>query len=135
MPCDVCGICRATTKSGDWQVCDRHRVMLRPAKFDSPCMACGEPMAAGTNVYLAKEGERWFAWHMRCPVVEPGEPPLSPQERAREILCVTTAAPREVLLAAHKALSLVHHPDRGGSLQRMQDINHALDVALGRSRR
>lgn len=36
-------------------------------------------------------------------------------------------APMEVVKAAHKALSLLHHPDLGGSNERMKQINNAYD--------
>lgn len=42
-------------------------------------------------------------------------------------LYVTADAPMEVIKAAYRALALLHHPDHGGDLQRMQEINAAFD--------
>jgi curved DNA-binding protein CbpA len=42
-------------------------------------------------------------------------------------LHLTDDAPWEVVQAAYKALAFLHHPDRGGSTTRMQQINSALD--------
>lgn len=37
-------------------------------------------------------------------------------------------APWELVKSAHKALARVHHPDRGGNLETMQNINVAFDL-------
>lgn len=39
-------------------------------------------------------------------------------------------APIEVVKAAYRALSLLHHPDHGGDEERMKEINNALDKIL-----
>lgn len=48
-------------------------------------------------------------------------------------LGVLPDAPIEVVRAAHKALMLKHHPDKGGSTARAQAINAAMD-AISRER-
>jgi hypothetical protein len=58
----------------------------------------------------------------------------APQEEVKKIpdwdrrkLYVTDDAPAEVVDAAYKALVKVHHPDKGGSADRMSEINVAYD--------
>lgn len=43
------------------------------------------------------------------------------------VLHLTEDAPAEVISAAWRALCLLHHPDKGGSVTRMQEINIAYD--------
>jgi hypothetical protein len=43
----------------------------------------------------------------------------------RRLLYVNNDAPQEVVSAAYRALSKLHHPDRGGDLTRMQQLNDA----------
>jgi DnaJ domain len=40
------------------------------------------------------------------------------------------SAPVEVIKAAYKALALIHHPDKGGDLRRMQAINIAYEQLI-----
>jgi hypothetical protein len=42
-------------------------------------------------------------------------------------------APQEVTEAAYRALSKLHHPDRGGSTEKMKQINAAMEQARQRS--
>jgi hypothetical protein len=52
-------------------------------------------------------------------------------EAAFATLHLLPDAPLEVVKAAHKALALIHHPDRaGGDVQRMQAINAAFDLIM-----
>lgn len=43
-----------------------------------------------------------------------------------EILGVMPGAPLEVSRAAYKALAMKAHPDRGGSVEKMQELNEAI---------
>jgi hypothetical protein len=43
-------------------------------------------------------------------------------------LFVTADAPPEVIRAAYKALALLYHPDKGGSVTKMQALNSAMDA-------
>lgn len=47
-----------------------------------------------------------------------------------ETLGVSQAAPRESIVAAHRELAKLHHPDHGGNAERMAEINAARDAAL-----
>jgi len=51
--------------------------------------------------------------------------PLAPAYAA---LCLTEAAPAELVEAAHHILAKRHHPDHGGDHETMVTINHAIDV-------
>lgn len=59
--------------------------------------------------------------------------PARPQgiERARNLLGVDAAAGREEIIAAHRRLTALVHPDKGGSNAAMQEANAARDLLLG----
>jgi hypothetical protein len=50
--------------------------------------------------------------------------------RARKLLGVGAAASREEILAAHKRLVAMVHPDRGGSNDQVHEANAARDLLL-----
>lgn len=50
--------------------------------------------------------------------------------RARKLLGVSAAASREEILAAHKRLVAMVHPDRGGTDGQVHEANAARDVLL-----
>ena len=52
----------------------------------------------------------------------PAEPPALPAHR---VLHVAADAPPEVIRAAYRAMSKLHHPDTGGDEVRMKEINDA----------
>ncbi len=54
--------------------------------------------------------------------------------RARILLGVNAYASREEIIAAHKALLVKIHPDRGGSDALVYEANDARDVLLGELR-
>lgn len=51
--------------------------------------------------------------------------------RARKLLGVSAVASREEILAAHKRLVAMVHPDRGGSNSQVHEANAARDILLG----
>ncbi len=51
--------------------------------------------------------------------------PLAPAYAA---LCLTEAAPAELVEAAHRILAKRHHPDHGGDHETMVALNRAIDV-------
>jgi hypothetical protein len=56
-------------------------------------------------------------------------PPKATQRAAAFVtLHLLPSAPPELVKAAHKTLALIHHPDKGGNLERMKAINNAFDV-------
>jgi hypothetical protein len=68
---------------------------------------------------------------------KPERPPESPRERKARLvseafvtLHLVVGAPDVVIRAAHKALALAHHPDRGGDLETMKRVNAAADLLL-----
>ncbi|MFO6447028.1 J domain-containing protein [Erythrobacter sp. NE805] len=50
--------------------------------------------------------------------------------RARKLLGVEAGAGREEIIAAHRRLTALVHPDRGGSTAAMQEANAARDLLL-----
>ena len=50
--------------------------------------------------------------------------------RARKLLGVTAAASRDEILAAHKRLVAMVHPDRGGTDGQVHEANAARDLLL-----
>lgn len=50
--------------------------------------------------------------------------------RARKLLGVEAGAGREDIIAAHRRLTTLVHPDRGGSNAAMQEANAARDLLL-----
>jgi hypothetical protein len=75
---------------------------------------------------------RWFrATRPQQPRPAAAEHPLANHYTALHLL---PSAPVPVVLAAHRALVQLHHPDRGGDTRTMQQINSARDqlVLAGR---
>jgi DnaJ-class molecular chaperone len=50
--------------------------------------------------------------------------------RARQLLGIGAGASREEIIAAHRRLTTLVHPDRGGSNAAMQEANAARDLLL-----
>ena len=50
--------------------------------------------------------------------------------RARKLLGVEAGAGREDVIAAHRRLTALVHPDRGGTTEAMQEANAARDLLL-----
>ena len=65
----------------------------------------------------------------------PWEPKLGKSaqalSRARKLLGVGSGASREDILASHRRLVTVVHPDRGGSSGQVHEANAARDLLLG----
>lgn len=57
-------------------------------------------------------------------------PPQPKPTTPRAILCVTDDAPREVIVAAYRALAVLHHPDHGGSEAKMKQLNAAYNELM-----
>jgi hypothetical protein len=51
--------------------------------------------------------------------------------RARKLLGVEAGAGREEIILAHRRLTTLVHPDKGGSNAAMQEANAARDLLLG----
>ena len=50
--------------------------------------------------------------------------------RARKLLGIEAGAGREEIIAAHRRLVALVHPDKGGSTEAMQEANAARDLLL-----
>ena len=55
---------------------------------------------------------------------------LPRMEQWFDVLGLPASATREQIIDAHRALSMKHHPDRGGSAEQMSRINVARDDGL-----
>jgi hypothetical protein len=51
--------------------------------------------------------------------------------RARKLLGIEAGASREEIITAHRRLTALVHPDRGGTTAAMQEANAARDLLLG----
>jgi hypothetical protein len=51
--------------------------------------------------------------------------------RARKLLGIEAGASREEIITAHRRLTALVHPDRGGTTTAMQEANAARDLLLG----
>jgi hypothetical protein len=76
--------------------------------------------------------ERWEVWkttsNKRGEKENPRQPPRSSQSsNAFSVLYVTSNAPPEVIKAVYRTLASIHHPDKGGDLAVMQQINAAYE--------
>src|SRR5262249_7543605 len=61
-------------------------------------------------------------------VCQPPRPGKMIRANAFVALHLLPTAPPELVKAAHKVLSLIYHPDRGGDLETMQIVNAAFDL-------
>ena len=52
-----------------------------------------------------------------------------------DVLQVSQAADSRVIRAAWRMLSQIHHPDKGGSVEHMQEINEAYETLINSKRR
>jgi hypothetical protein len=73
--------------------------------------------------------ERWGASDMMERAFAAFEA-LPPPFRWHDVLELPAGAGIDEVMAAHRRLSVIHHPDRGGSTARMAEINAARDAAL-----
>src|SRR5262249_15791626 len=74
----------------------------------------------------------WETAGERRPYPAPPQTPraLPARDAALVTLHLLPSGPPELIRAAHKALAFIHHPDRGGDLERMKSINNAADILL-----
>jgi hypothetical protein len=133
--CPLCGDSLDKTRIlrvGGWEVCAHHWVRIQPSKYASRCHECLGAILPGEEIVLSKDGKdaRWVALHRRdrCDEtirVEP-EAPDGPWAT----LYLVPGAPTEVIKAVYRALSQKYHPDRGGDVARMQEINAAMAALI-----
>lgn len=60
----------------------------------------------------------------------PPPPRAAPPSSHHATLFLLSDAPIEVVQAAHRALALLHHPDRGGDVEKLKAINAARDAIV-----
>ena len=71
-------------------------------------------------------------WRPRQPPPPPPDPLLEERRLARQVLGFPDGMPLtpEMVSQRRKELARKHHPDRGGSLEKMQAVNSAADLLL-----
>jgi len=114
---------------------------------DSVVSPAGERYRVGEQDWLAQwldrtsgQQERLLRGLLRCmprPTVQPGQrpqqqPAQSDTTRAFSLLGVTATCDLVKAKARHRQLAMRHHPDRGGAVERMQELNWALGVVKQR---
>mgnify|MGYP002780197923 CR=1 FL=1 len=60
-----------------------------------------------------------------------GSPRRQALDRARKLLGVPAGASRDEIIAAHRRLVAMVHPDRGGTSEQVNEANAARDLLLG----
>ncbi len=73
-------------------------------------------------------------WERPPPPPPRGTAEAQPLAPAYAALCLTEAAPAELVEAAHRILAQRHHPDHGGDHQTMVAINRAIEVIRAHQR-
>ena len=141
---------------GGWLLCAEHKAFLKASRYESRCRVCYEPIQKNELIILVKL-ETWFVLHQSCLqshyylypqqfnelVVHKYKSNYKYKKQhhrnqnsnipnnnntAYETLHLLDSAPLEVVTAAYRALSLLHHPDRdGGNEEKMKAINNAID--------
>jgi hypothetical protein len=77
----------------------------------------------------AWDGDFEVVWEKPGQYQETPRPPKASKRAAAYVaLHLLPSAPPELVKAAHKTLATLHHPDKGGDLERMKAINNAYDV-------
>ncbi|MFM7349214.1 MAG: J domain-containing protein [Erythrobacter sp.] len=73
---------------------------------------------------------RWALGKWPWDYLAPAPPRAQAVSRARNLLGVEAGAGREEIIAAHRRLTALVHPDKGGSNAAMQEANAARDLLL-----
>jgi hypothetical protein len=74
---------------------------------------------------------RWALGKWPWEYLRQGETRSQAMFRARKLLGVEAGAGREDIIAAHRRLTTLVHPDKGGTNAAMQEANAARDLLLG----
>lgn len=96
-----------------------------------PDIADGPPWSPSSAAPSQGADHRSSPWHREAPPPPPPQDDQRIAERAaRKILGFgpSEVITKEILKVRQRTLAMRHHPDRGGSVARMQQINSAVDV-------
>ncbi len=130
--CPICGeVPEEGIMHGGWLMCHSHAVYVKPAKFDSYCHHCLGPIYENDEVLMCpQDNERgkttWTVIHPKNECRGKATVNSTGDSSTYSTLFLTSDAPPEVIRAAYKALSFLHHPDRGGDMIKMQELNAAM---------
>lgn len=75
--------------------------------------------------YIVHHRRQYDRGRQRKQEAPPPPPRERPQSSAHRVLYVSADAPPEVIRAAYRALSKLHHPDIGGDEEKMKEVNEA----------
>lgn len=133
--CPICGDALErgrTVNVGGWKVCAHHWVRIMPSKYESRCHECLGPIMIGEEVVLSKDNEdgHWVVMHRKDRCDGAVRVAASSSSGPWEVLFLIPGAPPEVIKAVYRALSQKCHPDKGGDVARMQEINAAMAALI-----
>jgi predicted RNA-binding Zn-ribbon protein involved in translation (DUF1610 family) len=136
--CPICGeeLFGSTTRLGGWRMCAKHRVHVKPSQYAGRCSACLGRFAVGEEVLMFKDddGGKWVILHRRdaCRGAPQSAPPRASSggrlDKYWNTLHLVPGAPPEIIRAVYRELSKKHHPDKGGDIRKMQEINAAVEM-------
>lgn len=73
---------------------------------------------------------RWAFGKWPWDYLRPASTRYQAQFRARKLLGIEAGASRDEVIAAHRRMTALVHPDRGGTTAAMQEANAARDLLL-----
>jgi len=126
------GVLRRYKRVGGWKFCERHRVGIKPSRYDGRCTECLGAFRVGDKIVMTKSGDHWVLLHPSG-VCRSGSPVARGDGSPFAALFLLPSAPAGVIKAAYKALALMYHPDRGSEddvlerTQKMAAINAAVE--------
>jgi hypothetical protein len=135
---------RTARKSGDWSIIEE--LVADEAEEESGPQSCkpGSPEWAGWDSFVGDpewwkpSGGSWTPINgkrrqaRRPDNQEPDQPRPRPTVNGHYVtLGITPDATRDEIRSAYRALALKHHPDHGGSVERMREINLAYAAIVG----
>ena len=133
--CPICGNVLEvgrTLSIGGWKVCPQHWVRVMPSKYASRCHACLGQILPGEEIVLSKDTEdgRWVVFHRRDRCDGTMQVAANAPSGPWAVLYLVPGAPPEVIKAVYRALSQQYHPDRGGDVDKMQELNAAMAALI-----
>ena len=130
-----------TSRIAGWRICAKHpKIYVKPSRYAGRCNECLGPIAFGEEVVMHKDDEsgRWVILHQRKNCKGMPETPKSSSSTASSgggyldqywrALYLAPGAPVEIIRAVYRELAKKHHPDKGGDIKRMQEINTAVEM-------
>ncbi len=89
--------------------------------------AGGRSAVISTNVALRRDGQELADAAFSGFTALPPAPSSAPPRKWWEVLEVFQSTSADLVAAAYRRLSLIRHPDRGGTHEKMAELNNAYD--------